>query len=411
MDLTTRPVRFGIASANGPLSVEVLSELSLPWRVAIQLDENDELHRFTGNETLQINEYGHTLIFDEVQTSIPRIKDKELRALLLGELWKAVGQTLGSFLSAHRPPPIYVISPYFYSQSLLDEMREASLSGPVRLAGFVHEAASLLLGTIQTDIFSQMTEGLSFHELATLSLIAAYEDASVDVACFDYSLEGDGSHRILIRDYFHTTDDNLRTRLEKCDWLDQFAKLLLLASQGCDAESNKALTNTLRTLSLDAAVTRHEILKLTNLKMTGAAHIARCCGGTGDKSRYVLDIVYNIGVQVEQDRFHPILSKDEMSRLTIYPHTVAQTLQVQGDPGNQMRLDLYCGQSDVVGDGILLGGFTLSRQDLMANASTISPLALFATMKTPGSGEITLGLLENDRVIDRVPFTVPALVV
>jgi hypothetical protein len=290
-------------------------------------------------------------------------------------------------------------------------MREASLSGPVRLAGFVHEAASLLLATIQTGIFGEMTAGLRVHDPAPLSLIAAYEDASVDVTCFDYALEGEGSHRILIRDYFHTTDDNLRTRLEKCDWLDQFAKLLLLVSPGRNAESNEALTDTLRALSLDAAVTRHDTPELTNLKMTGAAHVARCCGGTGNQGRYVLDIVYNIGVQVEQDRFHPISGKDEMSRLQIYPHTVAQILEVQGDPGNQMRLDLYCGQSDVVGDGILLGGFTLSRQDLMANASAISPLALFATMKTPGSGEITLGLLENDRVIDRVPFTVPALVV
>jgi hypothetical protein len=408
MDLTTRPVRFGIVSANGPLSVDVLSELSLPWRVAIQLDDNEKLHTFTGNETLHIKEDSRTLIFEDVQTSIPRITDQELRALLLKELCGALELTLSSsnrFLSADRPPPVYVIAPYFYSPSLLDEMRKSSLNGPVRLAGFVHEAASLLLGTIQTGIFGQMTVGLGFHDPAPLSLIAAYEDASMDVTCFDYSLEGDGSHRILIRDYFHTTDENLRTRLEKCDWPDGFAKLLLLASPGRDAESNDALTNTLRTLSLDVAVTRHETLELSNLKMTGAAHVARCCGGTGNEGRYVLDIVYNIGVQVEQDRFHPILSKDEVSRLQNYPHTVAQTFQVQGDPGNQMRLDLYCGQSDIVGDGILLGGFTLSRQDL------ISPLALFATMKTPGSGEITLGLLENDRVIDRVPFTVPALVV
>jgi hypothetical protein len=83
MDLTTQPVRFGFSSARGPLAVEVLPEASVPWRVAIHLDDRDQLHYSTGDETRDIKEDHRTLIFDAVQTNIPRIKDKELRLLLL----------------------------------------------------------------------------------------------------------------------------------------------------------------------------------------------------------------------------------------------------------------------------------------------------------------------------------------
>lgn len=414
MDLTTQPVRFGFASARGPLAVEVLPEASVPWRVAIHLDDRDQLHYSTGDETRDLKEDHRTLIFDAVQMSIPRIKDQELRLLLLKELWRAAAQVVGiseRFLSLDPPPPVYVISPSSYSQSLLDQMRLASVSGQLRLGGFVHEAAALLVGTIQSGVFAELTRGLNLGAPTTISLIAAYEDSSVDVAFFDYSLAAEVTHRISIRDYFHTTVDNLGARLERCDWLDRSTKPLLLVSTDRDAHADETLAETLKPFSIDTAEIQRKCSELMDLKMIGATHVARCCGGTGNAGRYELDIIYNIGVQIAPDRFHPILTKDEMSALEAYPHTTAQVLEVQGDPGNQIRLDLYCGHSDSIADGILLDGFTLTRPDFVTSSSAdVAPLALFATMKTPGSGEITLRLFSNDKYVDRVRFTLPALV-
>jgi hypothetical protein len=385
----------------------------VPWRVAIHLDEHEQLHYSTGYETRDIKEGARTLIFEDVQSTIPRIKDEGLRLLLLRELLRVAGQAISSndrLLRASSPPSIYGISPYLYSPSLLDQMRSASISTSVRMGAFIHEGAALLVGTIQSGVFAELTAGLSFNAPTTLSLIAAYQDASVDVACFDYSVGSDVIHKISIRDFFHTTADNLRKRLKRCDWLDPSVKLVLLVSPFSNAETKEALAEALKRFSLYAEAQR-EIPELASLKMMGAAHVARCCCSEGNEGRYELDILYNIGVQVEQDCFHPILGKDEMSGLRLYPHTAAQILKVKGDPGNQMRLDLYCGQSDSVADGVLLDGFTLARQDLVTNDSAaVTSLALFATMKTPGSGEITLRLSSNDKFVERVRFTFPALV-
>jgi hypothetical protein len=290
-------------------------------------------------------------------------------------------------------------------------MRLASVSGQLRLGGFVHEAAALLVGTIQSGVFAELTRGINFGAPTMMSLIAAYEDSFVDVAFFDYSFTAEATHKISIRDYFHTTVDNLGARLERCDSLDRLTKPLLLVSTVRDAHADETLAETLKTFSIDAAEIQSESSELMDLKMIGAAHVARCCGGTGNVGRYEFDIIYNIGVQIAPDRFHPILTKDEMSALEAYPHTTAQVLEVQGDPGNQIRLDLYCGHSDSIADGILLDGFTLTRQDLVTSSSAdVAPLALFATMKTPGSGEITLRLFSNEKYVDRVRFTLPALV-
>jgi hypothetical protein len=108
-------------------------------------------------------------------------------------------------------------------------------------------------------------------------------------------------------------------------------------------------------------------------------------------------------------RFYPLLRKEESSEVTNHPHLSVKAFGLSGKPKGEMGLSLHAGYSDLIGESVLLGSFDIPSPDLSLLLNKKSLVAA-AHLHSPGSGEVVLGILPDDRIIGRLHFTLPGLV-
>lgn len=414
VDLTRDSARVCVVDPGSPPN-EVMNELIIPYRVAVR-DEETDVRMFAGEEAADIQEDGSTIIFDNLHTELPRIEDTELQSELAKAFWREICRKLlkeGWLETSGQPVAGYVIPHYLSPPVLLERFREACAGEtPVKVAGFFSEAASLLIGFLQSEAFVPVAGELDDSQPLTICLVIAADDGEMEVACFDYSREAGGRISILLRDYFRTTYADLSARLQASDWLGTFSVLISLESPELARASKESLDATLGAVSIDIVREQHQVAGLAGLKAKGAAYIAGRSLGRGVASgEYGIETACHIGVRINQSSFHPIIAKEEFAQIVDFPYSSLRAFKLQGRPGNEMRIQLYCGSSDRVEDSTLLGHLTLSQSELVSLTSrNESALVAVVKLDAQGSGEFTLGLLPDNRIIGSQSFTLPGLI-
>ncbi|HVG19054.1 MAG TPA: hypothetical protein VNI02_08365 [Blastocatellia bacterium] len=389
------------------------NEFTIPYRVAVR-DEDAGMSMYAGEESAGMREDDRTLVFDDLHTELLRIEDTELQSELARAFWREICRELSQRgLLEHSGQPVagYVIPHYLSPPDLLERIREACAGERETVAGFFSEAASLLVGFLRAEVFASMASEFDNSGPLTVCLVVAEDDGELNVACFDYSSEAAGAVSILLRDYFRTTYAQLSDRLKASDWLGAFSALVSLESTELARPSKESLDATLDAVSAGIVREQYQVAGLDGLKARGAAHLAALCSGRGAASgEYRIEVACHIGVRVSRSSFHPVISKEEFARIVDFPYSSLQTFKLEGRPGNEMRVQLYCGSSDRVEDSTLLGHLTLSQSELASLTSgNESVVVAIVKLDTQGSGEFTLGLLPDNRIIGSQSFTLPGL--
>lgn len=413
VDLTGDLARICVADS-GVRNVEVRNQLIVPCRIAVQDDEAG-LRFFAGNKTANISEDDRTLMFDNLPTDLPGIEDEELQSELALSFWNEVCETLLSEGLLKGPVEAargYIIPDHHSPPDLLERIRAACAKETPSIAGFCHEGISLVMGFLQSSAFSTVLRNFDCSLPVPICLFAADNNA-LEVACFDYLLADDARVSILLRNYFRTTYNDVFRRLKHSDWDDRLSVLCALETPNLADSAREVLDALFYVVSTDDVVKERQLMpELPWLKARGAAHIACCCSGrVATPVEYNIETAWHIGVRLDQESFHPLVTRKRFEEVKDFPHSALQTFKLQGRPGNEMRVQLYCGFSDRIEDSTLLGQLTLSQPELVSLASNESALAAVLKLDTHGSGEFTLGLLPDDRIISSMAFTLPGLVI
>jgi hypothetical protein len=409
----TRPEALICVVDPGARPLELNHQQVVPYRVAIRNDEAD-LRFLAGDKAANIREDGRTLIFDNLASELLRIEDEELQSELALAFWNEICETLlrqGVLKDSAESVKGYIIPHHCSPPDLLVRIRKGSAGNTPSIAGFCHEGICLVMGLLQTGAFATAISGR--EGLVPVCLFAADGNA-IDVVCFDYLVDGDGRISILLRNYFRATSDDLFRRLKQADWLDTFSVLLLLESSNLSDSAKDTLNALLDGIWTDDVVKQRQVMpELPWLKALGAAYIASCCfGQAATPGEYNLQTAWHIGVRLDRDSFHPLVTRKQFEEARDFSYSALQFFKLRGRPGNEMRVQLYCGFSHRVEDSTLLGQLTLSNPELASLASdSESVLAAVLKLDTHGSGEFTLGLLPDDRIVSSMAFALPGLVI
>jgi hypothetical protein len=411
VDLTGAMARICVVDPRAK-PLELNHQQVIPYRVAIRNDEAG-LRFLAGGKAANIRADERTLIFDNLASELLRIEDEELQSELALAFWSEICETLSSqgVLKSPETAKGYIIPHRSSPPDLLVRIRKGSAGKTPSIAGFCHEGISLVMGLLLSGAFASAVRG--GEGLVPICLFAA-DGNVIDVVCFDYRLDGDGRISILLRNYFCATCDDLFSRLKQADWLDTFSVLLLLESSNL-SDSVKATLNALLdgVWTDDVVKQRHVMPELPWLKARGAAYIASCCSGrAATPEEYNLQTAWHIGVRLDRNSFHPLVTGKQFEEAGDFSYSALQVFKLQGRPGNEMRVQLYCGFSHRVEDSTLLGQITLSNPELASLASdSESMLAAVLKLDPHGSGEFTLGLLPSDRIVSSMAFALPGLVI
>jgi hypothetical protein len=188
-----------------------------------------------------------------------------------------------------------------------------------------------------------------------------------------------------------------------------FSLLVIVEDPELPASAQAALNVPLQAIAAGITPQHHQLRSASQLKLRGAAHIAFCAAGRApDEQQYDVAHACHVGVQIDQQHFQPIITKDAWIQLTEFPYLAAQAFRLRGQPGNALRLNLYCGYSTSVADATPLGHTILWQEDL----AQLGGAALTAAIRldAPSSGEFLLGLMPENRALRRQQFTLPGLV-
>ncbi|HJQ25675.1 MAG TPA: hypothetical protein VKA60_17265 [Blastocatellia bacterium] len=412
IDLSGARARAGQLA--GPrANFEVSDGFAPPLRVAIRKTDAGFL-TWAGEEAEPLVEDAQTLVFDELNVHLPRIDDSELREQLLTAVWSKVCERLADNGLLHRPgqSAAYVIPRAGWPPALLEHFREVcARDGRLRLIGFPDEAAALVVGLMQADMVRRVLSSPPASGSATYCLAVAAEDTQAIVCCFDYASDGRREHRVVLRDFFRTKYRALADDLKSREWSSDVSGLLVFESPELATPACTALEATLRGVRTE--VTRPPLppAQIQNLKLVGGAYIAQCSMALGEPAdHFVVEAAYHIGVQTSQRRFHPILTRSQMTQATQYPLVAEQRFRLKGRPGSEMRVNVYCGYSPRVAEATYLGHFTLSQVELARLGSDReAAIAASVTMDSPGSAEVALHLLPDNRRIASRQWLLPAL--
>jgi hypothetical protein len=411
-DWTHGAARAGVF-ARGARGWQTESEFRLTERLAVRLEGAGGLRVLAGAEAEAAREGADTLVFEQPGRDLPRIDDAELQDLLLAGFWGALSRGLSErgLLRDGEEAAGYVVAPHRFPPALLGSFTAGSAGGrPLRLVAAVHEAAALVLGFLRSEDFRREGFAPGADEPHTICLVVACDEQTVDVACFDYTQEAPARHRILIRDFFQTTCAGMSARLHDCDWLGAFSLLAVAVDDELPAPARSALEAALLALSEGVPVMRRQTPGAPWLKLLGAAHVAFCAAGRApDAEEYDVAHACHVGLQVDQQHFHPLIDKAAWSQPADVPRPAAQAFRLRGHPGQALRLNLYGGYSTRLSDAVSLGSTTLWQEDL-SRLSGSAALTAVVRMDAPGSGELLVGLWPENRVLRRQRFTLPGLV-
>jgi hypothetical protein len=413
VDWTRRAALVGVFSESAR-GWQLESGLDMTPRLAVRHDEMGGLRVLAGEEASAAHEDESTLIFEQPARDLPRMEDAELQTLLLNGFWRGVAQGLVArgLLRAGEQVAGYVVPSHRFPLPLLESFR-ASCAGerPLKLIGIAHEAAALVLGFLRSEAFQPEESAMQSGAPITICLAVACDEQAVDVACFDYARATPTQHRILIRDFFQTTCADLSARLHDCDWLGAFSLLVIVEDPVLPASAQSAFRAPLQAIADGVAHQHQQTPVASELKLRGGAHVALCASGRApDEQEYDVAHACHIGVQIDQQHFQPVVSKEAWIQLTEFPYFAAQAFHLRGRPGNALRLNLYGGYSTRVSDAVPLGHAMLWQEDL-ARLTDATALTAAIRLDAPGSGEFLLGLMPENHTLRRQPFTLPGLVV
>ena len=411
VDWTRTGARVGLFSRN-VRGWQLTSELNLPPRLVAQSELPDGLVLLAGAEAVAVADDANTLVFEHPTVDLTNMEDLELASLLLDGFWRSVSDALvaDGQLQAGEMIGGYVVTPQRFSLTLLERLRAAGAEHrPLKLLGSVQEAAALVIGALRAEVFH--LEESAAQSTATVCLVAACDDQTIDIACFDYTLVTPTHHRILIRDCFQTTSGALSRRLHDCDWLGAFSLLAIVEDPSLPASVRTALDGPFQAIADSAAIQRQQSAVASRLRLLGGAHIAMCAARHGlDEQVYDLAHACHIGLQIDQQHFEPLVNKYVWTHLDELPYLAAQAFKLRGQPGNSLRLNLYSGYSTRVADAVPLANAMLW-QDELAQLSGATALTAAVRLDAPGSGEFLLGVMPGNRILRRQTFALPGLMV
>jgi hypothetical protein len=408
IDLTGEIAQAGEAAND---CVQIFDDFALPYRVAISKADG-QIQAFAGKECEGLHEDRNTLIFDHLNLCLPGMADENLLSLVITSFWN----TLSTSLSAPGASgaTAYIITDYRYPASLLERFRAlCKVNAGLHLAGFISEEAAFLMGFINTEAFGKRVAEVNASRPVTFCAVAASDEREVVVACFDYWIGAKEERYLVIRDFFRARFDLLIGKLESRDWRNQVSQLLSIEAADLPGSRRTWLEKAIHCVRADACRITLERQFISRLKLDGAARIARCRRGRGsEQDNYNIETAYNIGVQIEQGRFHPISTRQSAASINQFPFTVAQAFHVRGKLGTRLNLNFYCGRSDIIEDSTQIASITLSEQETAALSKSPSmALAVRVRMDTRGSGEVALERLPDNGVIASQAFTLPGLVI
>jgi hypothetical protein len=281
---------------------------------------------------------------------------------------------------------------------------------PLCLVGFTNAAVALILGFLRSEEVSSEWIQIVRSQQATVCLVVASDESTVDVACFDYAFAAPRQHRILIRDHFQTTCGGLLSRLRDCDWLGSFSQLVVIEDPTLPQSAQSALTVPLQAISDAVKPYRQKVTNASQLSVRGASHLALCASGrASDDQEYDIGHSCHIGIQIDQQYFEPVIAKKSWKNVTEFPHLAAQTFRLRGRPGDALRLNLFSGYSTRVADAVPLG-YTILAQEELTHLSDAGAFTAVVRLDASGSGEFLLGLIPENRVVHRQPFRLQGLV-
>ena len=376
----------------------------------------DGLITLACDEAMEASDDDRTIVFDDVIYDLPRIEAPDLQAHLMRACWNALYRLLAQrgLLSDRDKAVCFMIFRQAYPTPLLERWREVCAEQrQLKLAGFTHEAAALLIGFLRSEFFAQAQAKLAPGDRVSACLVAAGSDSEVEVIHFDYALESGTRRRLLVHEYFRVTCGDLPARITRCDWLGDLSSIFMLMNSSLDNQSHKALKIFLSALPANADNQRFQVSALPDLKLIGAIYIALCRIGRGDpQSEYVIETACNIGVRINQRKIHPIIRKEDFSRITEFPYTAFRTFKLKGKPGGGFRMNFYCGQSNLIAEATSLGGLSLPQQTsetLSFDKDTVFASAV--RLDSPESGEITVGVFPEDKLVGSMPFKIPVIMI
>ncbi|HJQ70920.1 MAG TPA: hypothetical protein VKA70_18235 [Blastocatellia bacterium] len=413
LDFTGERVMAGLLDPAGALSV--LSDFAPPFRVAVR-NTGGDLITLAGQECDGIVEDDQTLLFDNLGLHLPRIEDEELQQRIISAFWKSLCDALAErkLVESAGAMAAYVICPYNWPAPLLERFREAC-AGERRInpVGFPNEAVSLLVGRMQDVELRKLVRSLYSSTPMSLCLVVAGNDDLMDVCRFDLSLGEGDEQEIVIQDFFRAKQTNPTDKLKSRDWSGQPTTLFLLEGMRSLDGDQKKLADRLEGVFQQVEEKQCPLPHLQSLKLRGAAYIAQCAGRSNRvEDRYLVQTAYNIGVRVNQARFHPIIRKSELVTATRFPFDAEQSFSLKGRPGSEMRIEAHCGYSDLVDESTPIARFTLSAEEIASvTADRKARLVASVAVVSPGSGRITLRVVPGEQTIGSKEFVLPALMV
>ncbi|HEX8174605.1 MAG TPA: hypothetical protein VF543_05745 [Pyrinomonadaceae bacterium] len=410
-DLTKEMTRIGITSTDTG-KVIVPENFNFPLRVAVRHSPSGLL-TLAGDEVTDAKADAQTLVFNRLNRLLPRIEDEELQVQLSSALWSALCTTLArdGLIDSEKRNVGYIIPHHLSTQSLLENFRIASAGeNRVSICGYVHEATALVIGFLRSLNFK--LDEMDFSSMKTILLILVHDEQNIEVVCFNYAKESASHHHILVRDFFHTSGDQLYERFAESDWLKDLSLIISVENASIPEEGRRGLISSLEPLAGATAKKRYYTGGTAKLKIKGAAYIAQCCEGqTTASDEYHIATAFNVGIQIDQQRFHPLLTKDEMAGIETYPHQIAQPFKISGEPGPELSINLLCGYGEQVRDSILLCRMKITGDSLAKITREKEPLILVVLrFDSPGSGEVVLGPVSGNQTLERRKFILPGLV-
>jgi hypothetical protein len=409
-DMTGPKTRIGVLPQSDG-QVRLVEEFAPNFRVAIAQIGND-LIALADGEAGKALDGTSTLSFDHLDICLPLVEDEELQSQIIRTFWTFLCQAVfDRRLGDNSGVTSCVIVRHNYSVPLLERFREACASdGRIRLFTFLNEAASLVIGTLNSEILQDLDAWDAFAP-AVSCLIVAYDDQHAEVCCFEHCYTGQVGCRVIVHDFFRTTFADLMDELQSRKWTKAPTVAVSLESSALTEDARGLISDAAGCLSLE--LTRRQLRpnELLLLKMKGAA----CLCGLSTPSRsssveYDVETVLNIGLQTNSTRFHPILAKDDLTEVPRYPIASSQTFKLSGHAVDRLTLTGRAGYSDRVDDSVSLGNLTVPRREV-SELSRSKQAALLAVVKleSPGRGELSIEMLPHRRVIDSRAFIIPGL--
>lgn len=407
VDWTRGGPRLGVFGASDDRKLSF--ESSIGSRVVLK-HEPTGLSVISGAAAMAIEQTPQTIIFEDSAVAVSRTDESELIGLLVEGFWNSLTEQLSAQKQLTSEQLVtYVVTPQSFSPAVIESLQAAARNHPaLKLQGCIQDAAALIIGVLRALPFHQYDTTSSE---VTIALLVACDEHGVDIACFDYLPASPTRQTVFIRDCFQTTCRDLAKRLHECDWLGSFSQLIIVEDPNLSAAAGAAIEWTSQAIA-DAEIIRREILSsASQLRMFGAAHIAVCASGViTDEQEYELATAWNLGLQIDQEYFHPIISKDAWSSASDSSALATQAFGLHGKPATSLRLNFCAGYSRLVTDAVALGHTVLYREEL-AQLNESSVLTASVSLDGQGGGEFRVGVMPQNRLLRRHEFTLPGLIV